>query len=165
MDAVNLTPGNARTVVKHPAILYPLMLIAAIAVIVFSVAGIATMMGWMPGALSSGADPVRAQPVPASTPAQQSVVSAANGWRGLRRGRVHARGGEVRPRPARYRPRGTPAVKMASALVLSGVLCAWGISAGVQLKDAATPVTGGYAAAIGEPQAQARIVGSFAVFA
>ena len=56
-------------------------------------------------------------------------------------------------------------MKMASALVLSGVLCAWGISAGVQLKDAATPVTGGYAAAIGEPQAQARIVGSFAVFA
>jgi len=81
MDAVNLTPGNAGTVVKHPGILYPLMLIAAIAVIVFSVAGIATMMGWMPGALSSGADPVRAQPVPASTPAQQSVVTAATGCR------------------------------------------------------------------------------------
>ena len=47
MDAVNLTPGNAGTVVKHPGILYPHMLIAAIALIAFSVAGIATMMGWI----------------------------------------------------------------------------------------------------------------------
>ena len=47
MDSVNLTPGNAGTVTKHTGILYPLMLIAAIAVIVFSVAGIATMMGWI----------------------------------------------------------------------------------------------------------------------
>lgn len=56
-------------------------------------------------------------------------------------------------------------MKMASALVLSGVLCAWSIAAGVQLKDAAAPVTEGYAAAIGEPQAQARIISSFSVFA
>jgi hypothetical protein len=77
MDAVNMTPGNTGTVVKHPGILYPLMLIAAIAVIVFSVAGIATMMGWMPGALSSDADPARAQPVPASKLAQPRVVTAA----------------------------------------------------------------------------------------
>lgn len=34
-------------------LLYPLMLIAAIAVIVFSILGIATIAGWMPGALSS----------------------------------------------------------------------------------------------------------------
>jgi hypothetical protein len=77
MDAVNMTPGNAGTVVKHPGILYPLMLIAAIAVIVFSVAGIATMMGWMPGALSSDAGPARAQPVPASKLAQPRVVTTA----------------------------------------------------------------------------------------
>jgi len=77
MDAVNMTPGNSVTVVKHPGILYPLMLIAAIAVIVFSVAGIATMMGWMPGALSSDADPARARAVPASKPAKPRVVTTA----------------------------------------------------------------------------------------
>jgi len=47
MDAVNMTPGNAGTVEKHPGILYPLLLIAATAVIVLSVVGIATMMGWI----------------------------------------------------------------------------------------------------------------------
>lgn len=81
MDAVNLTPGNAGTGVKHLGILFPVMLIAAIAVIVFSVAGIATMMGWMPGVLSSGADPARAQPVPASRLAQPPVDTAATGCR------------------------------------------------------------------------------------
>jgi hypothetical protein len=59
MDAVNMTPGNAGTVVKHPGVLYSLMVIAAMAVIVFSVAGIVAMMGWMPGTLSSGAKPAR----------------------------------------------------------------------------------------------------------
>ena len=76
MDAVNITPGNAGTVVKHPGILYPLMLIAAIAVIVFSVAGIATMMGWMPGLLSD-AGPARAQPLPASKLGKPRIVTAA----------------------------------------------------------------------------------------
>ena len=47
MDAVKMTSGNAGAVGKHPGILYPLMLIAAAAVIVFSVAGIAAMMGWI----------------------------------------------------------------------------------------------------------------------
>jgi outer membrane lipoprotein SlyB len=37
-------------------LLYPLMVIAAIAVTVFSAVGVATMMGWMPGALS-GSEP------------------------------------------------------------------------------------------------------------
>jgi hypothetical protein len=54
-------------------------------------------------------------------------------------------------------------VKMASVLVLSGVLCAGGIAAGVQLKDAATAVNGGIAAAIDEPQAG--IIRSFSDFA
>ena len=40
---------------EHPlqgeGLLYPMMLIAAIAVIVFSIAGIATVTGWMPRAL------------------------------------------------------------------------------------------------------------------
>jgi hypothetical protein len=52
---------------------------------------------------------------------------------------------------------------MASVLVLSGVLCAGGIAAGVQLKDAATTVNERYAAAIEEPQA--RIISSFSDFA
>ncbi len=43
---------NRNTGGKRDGILYPLMLIAAIAVIVFSVVGIATMMGWMPSAAS-----------------------------------------------------------------------------------------------------------------
>jgi hypothetical protein len=47
MDAVDTTPGNAGAVEKAPGILYPLMLVAAAAVIVFSVAGIAAMMGWI----------------------------------------------------------------------------------------------------------------------
>lgn len=81
MDAVNMTPGNAGTVVKHPGFLYSFMVIAAMAVIVFSVAGIVTMMGWMPGALSTGGEPARAQPVPASKLAKPRVVTAATGCR------------------------------------------------------------------------------------
>jgi hypothetical protein len=54
-------------------------------------------------------------------------------------------------------------VKMASILVLSGVLCAGGIAAGVQLKDAATSVSGGHTAAVEEPEA--RIISSYSDFA
>jgi outer membrane lipoprotein SlyB len=56
------TAGSAHT--KRPGILYPVMLIAAIAVIVFSIVGIATMMGWVPSALSGGsaADKTAAAP-------------------------------------------------------------------------------------------------------
>lgn len=39
---------------KRAGILYPAMLIAAIGVIVFSVVGIASMMGWLPGVFSGG---------------------------------------------------------------------------------------------------------------
>jgi outer membrane lipoprotein SlyB len=38
---------------NRDGILYPLMLIAAIAVIIFSVVGIATMTGMLPGSLST----------------------------------------------------------------------------------------------------------------
>lgn len=54
-------------------------------------------------------------------------------------------------------------MKMASILVLGGVLCAGGIAAGVQLKDAATSASGGHTAAIEEPEA--RIVSSYSDFA
>ena len=54
-------------------------------------------------------------------------------------------------------------MKIASVLVLSGVLCAGGIAAGVQLKDAATAANERHAAAIEE--LQTRIVSSFSDFA
>ena len=41
-----------EAVTRKGGLLYPMLVIAAIAVIVFSVTGIATMMGWLPGALS-----------------------------------------------------------------------------------------------------------------
>ena len=68
MNAVNMTLGRAGAMDKRPGILYPLMLIAAIAVIVFSISGIATMMGWMPSVLSRGADPMRPKPAAAVEP-------------------------------------------------------------------------------------------------
>ena len=55
----------ANSMDKRSGLLYPMMLIAAIAVIVISIAGIAMMMGWVPGALSGGgpaAEPEAAPP-------------------------------------------------------------------------------------------------------
>lgn len=47
METVNaMETSNAAP--KRQGILYPAMVIAAIALIVFSAVGIATMMGWMP---------------------------------------------------------------------------------------------------------------------
>jgi hypothetical protein len=40
-------------------LLYPVMLIAAIAVIVFSILGIVSVAGWMPGALSASVSELR----------------------------------------------------------------------------------------------------------
>ena len=54
------TITTAGTSQKHVGLLYPLMLIAAIALIIFSILGIATMMGWMPGALPGGHSPDKA---------------------------------------------------------------------------------------------------------
>lgn len=70
------TAGNMHT--KRSGILYPVMLIAAIAVIVFSVVGIATMMGWMPGALSGRDAPSRAaaSPHPAGACADCGIVES-----------------------------------------------------------------------------------------
>lgn len=81
MDAVNMNPGTGGAAVKDAGILYPLMLIAATAVIVFSIAGIATMMGWMPSALSGSADTARAQPAAASQPAAPRQVEKQAGAR------------------------------------------------------------------------------------
>lgn len=64
---------TANTLEKRTGMLYPVMLIAAIAVIVFSVAGIATMMGWMPNALSKNdpaakVEPARTEALPGARP-------------------------------------------------------------------------------------------------
>jgi outer membrane lipoprotein SlyB len=48
---------DISTRIRTSGLLYPMMVIAAIAVTVFSIVGIATMMGWMPEALS-GHQPV-----------------------------------------------------------------------------------------------------------
>ena len=45
---------GAKLLDKQRNLLYPLMLIAAITVIVFCIVGIATMLGWMPNAQSTG---------------------------------------------------------------------------------------------------------------
>ena len=48
--------GTAHTmapIARNGGLLYPMLVIAAIAMIVFSVAGVATLMGWMPSALSA----------------------------------------------------------------------------------------------------------------
>ncbi|HXF68095.1 MAG TPA: glycine zipper 2TM domain-containing protein [Burkholderiales bacterium] len=49
------------TVGRRSGLLYPAMVVAAIAVTVFSVAGIATMMGWLPSAQSRDGEPPKAQ--------------------------------------------------------------------------------------------------------
>jgi outer membrane lipoprotein SlyB len=52
---------------RKGGLLYPMLVIAAIAVIVFSVTGIATMMGWLPSALSERDSAAKLdQPVPRS---------------------------------------------------------------------------------------------------
>jgi outer membrane lipoprotein SlyB len=68
MDTVNNGMEGKGGAERRPGILYPLMLIAAITVIVFSVAGIATMMGWLPS--------VQSKVEPAATPAAEPAPKA-----------------------------------------------------------------------------------------
>lgn len=73
MDTIDSMTEGKGGADRRPGILYPLMLIAAIAVIVFSVAGIATMMGWLPS-VQSKVDPANG---PAANPATSSATKAA----------------------------------------------------------------------------------------
>jgi outer membrane lipoprotein SlyB len=75
METVNTVSADAvgSTMQKRPGMLYPVMLIAAIALIVFSALGIATMMGWMPSAVS-GTDPAAKS---AASPVAGAVTKAA----------------------------------------------------------------------------------------
>ena len=61
---------------KQPGLLYPLMLIAAIALIVFSIVGIATMMGWMPSVMSTRAAPERTGAVPTTVDAGRGETAS-----------------------------------------------------------------------------------------
>jgi outer membrane lipoprotein SlyB len=65
METVNAVENSAH---RRSGILYPVMVIAAIMLIVFSVVGIATMMGWMPSATSGGERGVK----PGATPTENS---------------------------------------------------------------------------------------------
>ncbi len=58
---VRWLPVPAPAPARVPALLYPMMVIAAIAFSVFSAVGIATVAGWMPHAMMSG-EPVAVQP-------------------------------------------------------------------------------------------------------
>lgn len=69
METVNSVNS---TIQKRSGVLYPVMLIAAIALIVFSVVGIATMMGWLPSAVSG--NPAAA---PAKAPAAGTTATVA----------------------------------------------------------------------------------------
>lgn len=71
---------------RKSSILYPTMLIAAIAVIVFSVLGIATMTGYMPSALSRNGPDAKSEPAaknemtttPAEKPAKPRLVAGGS---------------------------------------------------------------------------------------
>ena len=59
---------------RRPGILYPVMLIAAIVLIVFSVLGIATMMGWMPTVLSGNEPGAYPATAPNTAPAAKAAA-------------------------------------------------------------------------------------------
>ena len=70
---------------RKGGMLYPTMLIAAIAVIILSVLGIVTMMGYMPGALSRNGPDAKSEPAakneattaPAAKPAKPRIALLA----------------------------------------------------------------------------------------
>lgn len=70
---------GVKVLEKQRNLLYPLMLIAAVTVIVFSIVGIATMLGWLPSAQSMADPASRTQAVGAmeNAPAPTLPGSAA----------------------------------------------------------------------------------------
>jgi outer membrane lipoprotein SlyB len=55
-------------------LLYPLMVIAAIAVIVFSIVGIVAISGWMPNAMVGAAPPVSTMPASGVTHGTRTAI-------------------------------------------------------------------------------------------
>ena len=74
--------GNMELIRQYPRrgedLLYPMMLIAAIAVIVFSFLGIASINGWIPNSMLGSATAVATAP---TVTAQQVAVSAEPAFR------------------------------------------------------------------------------------
>lgn len=68
MEATNTGRLAGHRTSRRNGMLYPLMLIAAVAVILFSVVGIATMTGVMPGALSKSSPQAAAEAQKSQTP-------------------------------------------------------------------------------------------------
>jgi outer membrane lipoprotein SlyB len=78
---------GVKLLAKQRNLLYPLMLIAAVTVIVFSIVGIATMLGWLPSARSmadpasrtdarSGMESAPARAVPGNVAAERAPAPA-----------------------------------------------------------------------------------------
>ena len=65
----------SRDLRSTSGLLYPMMVIAAIAVIVFSILGIASIAGWMPNAMVGTGTAIAAQ-VPMQSGASQSTGTA-----------------------------------------------------------------------------------------
>jgi outer membrane lipoprotein SlyB len=76
MSTAHTTMRGKPAADRRPAILYPLMVIAAIAVIIFSVAGIATMMGWLPTVHSQGESTAQNESAAQNEPATQGASGA-----------------------------------------------------------------------------------------
>ncbi|MDB5867450.1 MAG: hypothetical protein JWO70_5256 [Betaproteobacteria bacterium] len=60
----------SRPYPRTPGLLYPLMVIAAVAVIVFSILGIASIAGWMPHAMVGSGSAMAADTIPSSGSAE-----------------------------------------------------------------------------------------------
>jgi hypothetical protein len=88
--------ADRASAMDRSGILYPLMVIAAIAVIAFSAIGIVTMMGWMPEALSS---PGAVKEAKAAEIAPRAVLDAASSC-------VDCAAAPARPVPAQARTGG-----------------------------------------------------------
>jgi outer membrane lipoprotein SlyB len=69
----------SRTYPRPPELLYPMMLIAAIAVIVFSILGIASIAGWMPRAMVGSGTAMATDTRSAEVPASESVEASRAG--------------------------------------------------------------------------------------
>jgi hypothetical protein len=97
----NLQSGATRH--KNDGILYPVLLIAAIAVIVFSVVGIATLTGYMPKTHSQG-DRAASDSAPASSQALPDAAVAPRPVAPKQAAPVEDRANEPRSRAATSAP-------------------------------------------------------------
>jgi outer membrane lipoprotein SlyB len=72
MDNTDIV-GDTGVEERRAGLLYPLLVIAAIGVILFSIAGMATMLGWLPDARSRAPAPVTTVPAHSIAPVRRPV--------------------------------------------------------------------------------------------